>query len=181
MSNWNRVFKPIVVLCVICIVITGALAATNAATAPVIAAATEAAQNAARNELLPEANGGFSKVEGVTVDNVSGVYAADNGAGWVVTSNAKGYSSTITVMVSITPDGAIKQIKVTEQGETQGVGSRVVNTPSYWERYQGQSAGGQLKITKDGGTIDGENGATISSRALAKAVSSAIEAYNAIP
>ncbi len=32
MSNWNRVFKPIVVLCVICIVITGALAATNAAT-----------------------------------------------------------------------------------------------------------------------------------------------------
>ena len=34
MSNWNKVFKPIVVLCVICIVITGALAATNSATAP---------------------------------------------------------------------------------------------------------------------------------------------------
>ena len=155
MSNWNRVFKPIVVLCVICIVITGALAATNAATAPVIAAATEAAQNAARNELLPEANGAFTKVEGVAVDNVTDVYAADNGAGWVITSNSKGYGGTI--------------------------GSKVAGTPSYWERYQGQSAGGQLKITKDGGTIDGENSATISSRALARAVSSAIEAYNAIP
>ena len=31
MSNWNKIFKPIVVLCAICVVITGALAATNAA------------------------------------------------------------------------------------------------------------------------------------------------------
>ena len=180
MSNWEKVFKPIVVLCVICIVITGALAATNAATAPVIRAATEEAQRLARMELLPEADD-FTRVEGVSVDNVSDVYAADNGTGWVITSSAKGYSSTITVMVSITPDGTIKQIKVTEQGETQGVGSRVVDTPSYWERYQGQPASGQLKVNKDGGTIDAENGATISSRALARAVSSAIEAYNAIP
>ena len=34
MSNWEKIFKPIVVLCVICVVITGALAATNEATAP---------------------------------------------------------------------------------------------------------------------------------------------------
>lgn len=180
MSNWNRVYKPIVVLCVICIVITGALAATNAATAPVIAEATRLAQEQARSELLPEADG-FEKVEGVSVDNVSDVYAATNGAGYVITSTSKGYGGTMTVMVAFTPDSTIKQIKVTEQGETQGIGSKVAGTPSYWERYQGQSAGSQLKITKDGGTIDGENGATISSRALAKAVSSAIEAYNAIP
>ena len=46
MSNWNRVFKPIVVLSVICVIITGALAATNQVTAPIIEAATIAAQNA---------------------------------------------------------------------------------------------------------------------------------------
>ena len=73
MSNWNRVFKPIVVLCVICIVITGALAATNSVTAPIIQAATIAAQNAARAELLPEAEGAFTKVEGVEVENVSDI------------------------------------------------------------------------------------------------------------
>ena len=32
MSNWNKIFKPIVVLVIICIVITGALAATNSVT-----------------------------------------------------------------------------------------------------------------------------------------------------
>lgn len=47
MSNWNKIFKPIVVLCVICIVVTGALAATNGMTAPIIEAATLAAQEAA--------------------------------------------------------------------------------------------------------------------------------------
>ena len=178
MSNWNRVFKPIVVLCVICIVITGALAATNAATAPVILEAKLEAERLARMELLPEADD-FTRVDSVSVENVTDVYTANNGAGCVITSTAKGYGGTMTVMVAYTPDGTIKQIKVTEQGETQGIGSKVAGTASYWERYQGQPAA-ELKINKDGGTIDAESGATISSRALAKAVSSANEAYNAV-
>ena len=178
MSNWNRVFKPILVLCVICVVITGALAATNAATAPVILEATIKAQNEARNELLPEASGAFTKVDGIKIDNVSDVYAADNGAGYVITSTSKGYGGTMTVMVAFTPDSAIKQIKVTEQGETQGIGSKVTATPSYWERYMNQDASQALVLNQD---IDAESGATISSKALLRAVNSAIEAYNAIP
>ena len=43
MNNWNRIFKPIVVLGVICVVVTGALAATNSVTGPIITAAIEAA------------------------------------------------------------------------------------------------------------------------------------------
>ena len=178
MSNWNKIFKPIVVLCVICVVITGALAATNSVTAPVILEATIRAQNEARNELLPEAKGAFSKVEGVDVENVDNVYAADNGTGWVITSNAKGYGGTITVMSAFTPDGAIKQIKVTEAQETPGFGSKVTATPSYWERYMNQDASQALVLNQD---IDAESGATISSKALLRAVNSAIEAYNAIP
>lgn len=178
MSNWDKVIKPIVVLCAICVVITGALAATNAATAPVIAAATAAAQNEARNVLLPEANGAFSKVEGVAVDNVSDVYAADNGAGYVITSSAKGYGGTMTVMTSFGPDGAIKQLKVTEAQETQGIGSNVANSASYWEKYAGLDGTSPLTLGKD---VDAYGGATISSRALNSAVNSAIAAYNAIP
>ena len=80
MSNWNKIFKPIVVLCVICIVMTGALAATNSVTAPIIEAATIAAQNKARTELLPEADN-FTMVEGLAVENVIEAYTADNGTG----------------------------------------------------------------------------------------------------
>ena len=178
MSSWNKIFKPIVVLCAICIVITGALAATNAASAPVILEATIKAQNEARNELLPEAEGTFSKVDGVKVDNVSDVYAADNGTGWVITSNAKGYGGTITVMSAFSPDGKIKQIKITEAAETPGFGSNVTDNKSYWERYAGLDGTKQLVLGQD---VDGWSGATISSKALLRAMNSAIEAYNAIP
>ena len=177
MSNWNKIFKPIVVLCVICIVVTGALAATNGMTAPIIEAATLAAQEAARTELLPDAQG-FEKVEGVDVANVSDVYRTTNDVGVVITSSAKGYGGDVVVMTAITPDGTIKQIKVTEQSETKGIGSNVVSTPSYWERYEGVSAAQALVLNQD---IDAYSGATISSRAVLTAVNSAIEAYNQIP
>ena len=178
MSNWNKIFKPIVVLCAICVVITGALAATNSVTKPVIDEATARAQNEARNELLPEAEGGFTKVDGIDVENVDDVYAADNGTGYVITSNSKGYGGTITVMTAFAPDGTIKQLKVTEAAETPGFGSNVTDNKSYWERYAGLDGTQPLTLGQD---VDGWSGATISSKALIRAVNSAIEAYNAIP
>jgi electron transport complex protein RnfG len=164
-----------VVLCVICIVITGALAATNNVTAPIIEEATRVTQENARKELLPEADT-FSKVDGINVDNVSDVYTADNGVGVVVTSTAKGYGGTMTVMVAFTPEGTIKQIKVTDQSETQGIGSKVAGDSSFWTRFEGL----QAKTLVLGQDVDGRTGATISSKALTSAVNSAIEAYNAI-
>ena len=175
MSNWNKIFKPIVVLSIICIVITGALALTNDITKPIIEEATRKAQEAARMELLPDADG-FMLVEGIEVANVSGVYKATNGVGAVVTSSAKGYGGTMTVMVGFTADGTIRQIKVTEQAETKGIGSKVAGDPAFWTRFEGLEAG-ELVLNED---VDGLSGATISSKALLAAVNSAIEAYKAI-
>jgi electron transport complex protein RnfG len=177
MSNWNKVFKPIVVLCVICIIITGALAVTNSMTAPVIAAATAEAQRLARMELLPDADD-FTEVTGITVDNVESIYTANNGAGTIVTSSGKGYGGDVVVMTAFTPDGTIKQIKVTEQEETKGIGSNVAANSSYWEKYAGLSGAQALVLDQD---VDRYSGATISSKALNAAVNSAIEAYYMIP
>ena len=177
MSNWNKIFKPIVVLCVICIVVTGALAATNGMTAPIIEAATLAAQEAARTELLPDAQG-FEKVEGVDVANVSDVYRTTNDVGVVITSSAKGYGGDVVVMTAITPDGNIKQIKVTEAAETKGIGSNVTENSEYQANYSGLPATQALVLGTD---VDAYSGATISSRAVNNAVNSAIDAYNQIP
>ncbi|MCF2675739.1 FMN-binding protein [Pseudoflavonifractor sp. P01025] len=177
MSNWNKIFKPIVVLVIICIVITGALAATNSVTAPIIDEATRVAQQKARTELLPEAED-FEPVTGVEVENVSDIYASTNDVGVIITSSAKGYGGDVVVMTAFNPDGTIKQIKVTEQAETKGIGSKVVATPSYWENYMGLDASDALVLNED---VDAVTSATISSTALINAVNSAIEAYNAIP
>ena len=84
----------------------------------------------------------------------------------------------ITVMSAFSPDGKIKQIKITEAAETPGFGSNVTDTPSYWTQYGGKDASQPLALGQD---IDAHSGATISSKALLRAVNSAIEAYNAIP
>jgi len=175
MSNWNKIYKPIVVLSVICVVITGALALTNSITQPIIEEATRRAQDAARLELLPEADT-FNKVEGITVTDVADVYVANNGVGAVVTATSKGYGGTMTVMVGFTADGTIKQIKVTDQAETKGIGSKVAGDPSFWTRYEGLEAK-QLVLNED---VDALSGATVSSKALLAAVNAAVEGYNAI-
>lgn len=175
MNNWNKIIKPIVVLCVICVVITGALAITNDVTAPIIEEATRKAQEAARLELLPEATG-FTRVDSISVENVSEIYKSNNDVGVVVTSTAKGYGGTMTVMVAFTPDGTIKQIKVTEQGETKGIGSKVADDPSFWTRYEGLNA---VPLTL-GEDVDALSGATKSSKALTDAVNAAIAGYQAM-
>ena len=174
MSNWNKIFKPIVVLCVICVVITGALAATNGVTAPIIEAATAAAQEAARMELVPEATS-FEQIEGIAVDNVSAVYMADNGEA-VITCHGKGYGGNITVMVAFTTDATVKQIKITEQAETAGLGSKIVSEASFQESFAGLPA--QDFTASDIAAI---SGATISSEAVTAAVNAAIDAYALIP
>ena len=112
------------------------------------------------------------------VENVSDIYASTNDVGVIITSSAKGYGGDVVVMTAFNPDGTIKQIKVTEQAETKGIGSKVVATPSYWENYMGLDASDALVLNED---VDAVTSATISSTALINAVNSAIEAYNAIP
>lgn len=174
MSNWNKVFKPIVVLCVICVVITGALAVTNSATAPIIEAATIKAQNEARFELLPEADD-FTKVD-LTAENVSDVYVANNGVGTVITCAGKGYGGTITVMVAFNPDDTVKQIKITEQSETAGLGAKISTDKEFQNSFSGLAA--ENFTVSD---IHAISGATISSKAVTAAVNAAIDAYNMIP
>ena len=173
MKGQKGIWMPIVVLGVICIVITGALALTNSVTAPIIEAATLAAQEQSRRDLLPEADG-FTEVE-VAVDNVSSVHVADNGVGTVVTSHAKGYGGDMTVMAAFGADGTIKCIKVTESSETQGIGSKVARDPGFWTRFEGLEAK-PLVLGRD---VDGMSGATVSSKALISAMNAAIDGYHA--
>ena len=174
MSNWNKVFKPIVVLCVICIVITGALAVTNNATAPIIAQQIIQAQEEARKQLLPDADA-FTKIENIQVENVGDIYVADNGVGTVITCYGKGYGGTVTVMVAFNPDDTINQIKITDQAETAGLGTKIVTEESFLSSFVARPAE-SFTITD----INAISGATISSRAVTTAVNAAIDAYNQI-
>ena len=169
MSNWNKIFKPIVVLCVICVVITGALAATNSATAPIILAAKLEAERLARMELLPEADD-FTRVDSVSVENVTDVYTANNGAGCVITSTAKGYGGDLQVMAGIDKNGKIAGVKLMDNNETQGIGSKTCED-SYTSQYKGKDS------TLDG--VTAISGATVTSNGVTRGVNNALKAAEA--
>ena len=173
MNNWNKIYKPVVVLSVICVIVTGALALTNDVTAPMIEAATRAAQERARKELVPDAVS-FEPVDGISVENVSEVYISDNGYA-VITASAKGYGGPVVVMVAFTPEDTILQVKVTQQTETQGLGSKIISDPNFQSSFSGLAAE-QVELTD----VDAISGATRSSKAVTAAVNSAIEAYGRI-
>ena len=89
----SGVFKefvfPTLVLTLICLFGTAALAFTNSVTAPIIEEANAKAAQEARMQLLPEADS-FTPISLDGIEGLVDIYQADNGAGYVVTSQANG-------------------------------------------------------------------------------------------
>lgn len=170
-STFEQIVKPILVLSVICLIVSGLLAVTNSATAPIITANAKAAADEARIELLPDADS-FTQVDYTDPDGiVTEVYKADNGAGFVISGAAKGYGGELPVMIGITKDGAISMIKVMDNAETPGVGKKTQEA-SFTDQFKGKDA------ALDG--VSTISGATISSSAVLKTVNSAFTAYDAV-
>ena len=149
MNNWNRIWKPIVVLSVICVVVTAALAATNEVTAPIIEAARIEAENAARLQVLPEADD-FTEVPGIAVDGVSAVYEAqDEGQ----SDFASLLSGTMAVLRNRLTNQGFTEATVTQQG-TNRIRIEIpdVDDPNEILNIIGQPAHLEFK-TADGETI----------------------------
>ncbi len=96
MNNFGQDFvKPILVLTVICLFISAALAFTNQKTAPIIEEAERIKAEQARKEVLQDADS-FTLVEITGAPStVSEIYKAENGAGYVVVLTTKGYGGDI--------------------------------------------------------------------------------------
>lgn len=170
-STWNDILKPVVVLTVICIVVSGLLGLTNSITAPIIEENARLAADAARIELLPEATDGFDMVEGVEMEGVTEVYKAKNGVGYTITAFGKGYGGNVNYMVAFDDAGKIVNLKVLSHEETAGLGSKIEN-PEFLAKFKGTDK----ELTSS--DIDMIGGATISSNASLDAVNTARKAFN---
>lgn len=102
-------------------------------------------------------------------------------AGYVVTCSAKGYGGSVVLALGVDKDGNILGIRVTDcSNETPGLGQ---NSATSWnEQYVGMAKGDSgLSVVKDGsgdaksGTVNAISGATITSRAVTRAVNGALD------
>ena len=94
-------------------------------------------------------------------------------------STMEGYSGFIEVMVGVDPFGIVTAIEVLTHAETPGLGDKIVK-PSYTKIFKGKSlTNAKWLVKKDGGEFDEFTGATISPRAVTKAVKDGLEFFKA--
>lgn len=169
-ENTRDIVKPIVVLTLICLVVSAALAFTNSLTKPVIDEAAMRRSDEIHLAVMPGADG-FEQIEVAGIpETVTGAYRAKNGAGYVFNVMGTGYGGNMEIICGIDPDGRITACMTLSHSETQGVGSKTAE-----EEYRNQYAG--MDVNLEG--VEAISGATVSSEAYEKAIRDVFEAYEA--
>ena len=175
MKNTQEIRKSIVVLVVICLLTSAALAVVNHFTAPVSAANAAAREQQARLDAVPEA-ASFEPIELALPDGVVGAYTALDASGtplsYLFTVEGKGFGGTIQVLCVIGSDGLIRTCRTMDvSSETTTLGGQTAS-----ERYTGQYAGQDTSLSG----VSAISGATITSTAYRGCVETAFEAFELV-
>ena len=128
--NLKELMRPVIVLCVICLLTTAALAGTNVLTKDIIEENSLQAEIESRQKVLPSAvdfqeNG----------DYVEGIAADGSVAGYVFVTETKGYGGTIKVMTGIDAGGMVTGVSVLEHSETVGLGANA-EKPDFVDQFK---------------------------------------------
>jgi len=96
----------------------------------------------------------------------------------VTTYTYLGYSGYVKMMVGFDMDKKITNVKVLDQKETPGLGTKMADSLQLIHQVIGKNPGEfKLAVKKDGGQIDAITAATISSRAFCDGI---LRAYNTL-
>ncbi|RLC53525.1 MAG: hypothetical protein DRH79_03455 [Candidatus Cloacimonadota bacterium] len=161
------------VLLLITALASGILAYINGLTAPIIEENQRLTKENARKEVMPDA----VSFEKIGIYNEEGVFAAKNDTGEIVgftfLASLYGYSSDVKSMVGVTKDMVVNKIKVISQTETPGLGANC-EKPEFQAQFSNKDLQ-QMKVDKDGGSIESLTGATITTRTIANSIKNGME------
>jgi len=184
-----------VILFVFAVIGTALLAFTHDRTEPVITRGQQEAKLALLSQVLPPAlydNDLLASQQSVPPDDLLGtrqpstLWLARRGSefsGVALEAVAPdGYSGDIALLIGIDANGTVTGVRVTAHRETPGLGDHIDRARSAWiDQFAGKSLTGpdpkHWKVAKDGGVFDARAGATITPRAVVKAVRSALEYF----
>jgi len=99
-------------------------------------------------------------------------------AGAITTVAPDGYSGNIELIVAVNIDGSVNGVRILSHQETPGLGDKIELAKSAWvTSFSGKTLTGESDsrwaVAKDGGMFDQFTGATITPRAVVKAVKKA--------
>lgn len=175
MKNTKEIRKSIVVLVVICLLTSAALAVVNHFTAPVSKANAQARAEQARLDAVPDASS-FVPVDMALPAQVVSAYTALDESGrpmsYLFTVEGKGFGGTIQVLCVIDTDGLVRTCRTMDvSSETTTLGGQTAS-----ESYTGQYAGQDASLSG----VSAISGATITSTAYRGCVETAFTAYEIV-
>jgi len=166
---------PLLVLTVICLVVSSALAFMDSITSPVILDAAAERAQVAMAEKIPDATGferiDLDSVNGSLPSSIREIYRTNNGIGYIFIAAVNGFSGDITVICGIDPGGRIISCSTLSNTETRGIGT-ILEQESFLAPFKG------LDNNLEG--IDTVAGATISTRAYIHAIEDIFTAFRLI-
>ncbi len=165
------------------LIIACALTAINSFTRPAINNNRQLQLDRQLTEVLPhqQHDNQLQRNPKTLVDPISGetrtLYVATKNnqpVAAVITALAPdGYSGDITLLVGILADGSLSGVRVTHHSETPGLGDDIELAKSAWIlQFDGKSLSQPVRwaVRRDGGDFDQLTGATITPRAIVRAV-----------
>jgi len=163
--------KPIAILTIICLIVSGALSLTNGATAPIIEMAEAERQVIAMSAIIPEATG-FERIEDVAFPRtIRDAYRTDNDVGYIIITSINGFSGEVRVICGIDNDGNIISSATLQHSETKGIGD-ILDRESWTDQFDGKDS--RLE------GVSTVSGATISTTAYMNAIREAFAAFELV-
>ena len=98
---------------------------------------------------------------------IRAVYKGETG--FVIQTVAYGYAGDITMLVGVSNDGTVTGLVVRDLSETYGLGANALTDTAFLEQFLGTSGDAEI-----GNNMDAMTGATVSSKAVARAVNAAV-------
>ena len=175
----KAILIPTISLFLICLVVTAALALTNSVTVDKIAENEAQSKQESMLNVCPDAASFDELIPDVLYE---GKDSSGSTVGYAISTATQGYGGQVKVMTGI-KDGVIIGVDVFyNDDETPGLGKNTSNG-SFREQYKGLTVNADIVVSKDASsgdaqTVDAVTSATISSRAVTKAVNEALDIYN---
>jgi len=180
----REIIRLVAVLTILCVLAAVALARVYEFTKDPIAQQRRLAKLKAVEAVIPEHDNQPDQ-DAVTIELGEGatrmVYRGISGErltglAFEVSSN-EGYGGKIAAMLGLDPNGVIHGVEIVSHEETPGLGAKIA-TPQFRDQFKGRSLSDTVfKLKKDGGDLDQVTGATISPRAIVKAIREGMEFF----
>lgn len=99
--------------------------------------------------------------------NIRSVHKAENG--FVIETVTRGYVDDITMMIGVSNEGTVTGLVIRDMNETFGLGAKALNDAEFLAQFLNTS--GEAEV---GTNVDAVTGATVTSKAIARSVNSAV-------